>query len=172
MLEFVDVQKHHPFTREEAVNLRTTHFGVYDTDYYMPLAYNFNVVASNNKVDDYNKYFDVYNPVVTHGSAVTISGVADSYHNLPITPAGDSRVLLYLKFRVKPTTFINLTDTRRCKIYFDPTFICYNGINIAQDRGNRLLEKYPLPGDVNYATYMSSFRTPRLPQGESNNNMK
>jgi hypothetical protein len=177
MLEFLDVQKHHPYTFEEAMNLRTTHFGMYPEDYYMPLAQNFNVVSAVNKATDYYKFFDInsnlanQNPPV--GSTVTITGTAHSLQNLQTTPAdGSSRVLLYLKFRVIPTNTLTATDVRAGKIYFDPTYICYNGINITQDRGNQLLEKYPLPTDPFYTTYLQSFRNLRIPQGVPANNFK
>jgi hypothetical protein len=176
MLEFLDVQKHHPYTFEEAMNLRTTHFGMYPEDYYMPLAQNFEVVSAVNKANDYYKFFDInsnlanQNPSV--GSHVTINGTAASLHNLPRTPDGTSRVLLYLKFRVIPTTSLTQADVRTSKIYFDPTFICYNGINITQDRGNQLLEKYPLPTDPFYTTYLQCFRTLKIPHGVANNNFR
>jgi len=172
MFEFVDVQKHHPYTREEAINLRTTHFWSPETDYYMPLAYNFNVAAASQRVNDYYKFFDTTSIYDNVGSAVTITGTAFSMQNLPVTPVGYSRILLYLKFRVKPTTIIYSSDTRRGKLYFDPTFICYNGINITKDRGNRLLEKYPIPGDQIFTTYQQSFRDSRIPNGVSFDNMK
>jgi hypothetical protein len=67
MLEFIDVQKHHPYTEEEAVNLRTTRFSRTTYPYMPPLAYNFTVSAGDKKVDDFFKYFDINN--VTYDNA-------------------------------------------------------------------------------------------------------
>jgi hypothetical protein len=197
VLDFLDVQKHHPFTDEEAVNLRSTHF--FNTggmmDYYQPLSANFNLVAANQRVTDFYKYFNIndvsmdrpnpplpappdpFHPRV--GSAVTVSGTASSFHNLPTTNNGEYKVLVYLKFRVRPFAPYagNPTPggTRTGKIYFDPTYICYNGVNIAKERGDKLLEKYPTANtDPNYNNFLAAFRPGtgmNIPRGIAADNM-
>jgi hypothetical protein len=183
-LQFVDVQKHHPYTEEEAKNLRTTHYYSSQMGYYTPLAYNFNVTASNNKADDFYRYFDKYDTVTDAsgnttyryagiGSIVSIAGTSSSFHNLDTTPYGETRVLLYLKFRVIPTTIVSSNDIRTCKIYFDPTYICYNGINVAKGKGIDLLEDYPTsPADPNYIRFADAFTNVLSYYTETNDNMQ
>ncbi|MCL2039522.1 MAG: T9SS type A sorting domain-containing protein [Bacteroidetes bacterium] len=159
-LEFVDIQKHHPYTAEEARNLRTTRYHREgELNYYTPLAYNFNVTAANNKANDYYRYFDMFDttidmsgvPSYKHagvGGVVTVSATASSFHNLDTTRNGETKVLLYLKFRVKATTVTTVNDVRTCWLYFDPTYIYYNGINIAKDRVTSLLETFPSTSNI------------------------
>ena len=174
-LQFVDIQKHHPYTEEEARNLYATHYYSYSDEadigmeYYTPLGYNFNITAATEKATDFYRYFDKYDTMTvktknglndsivyrhdTIGSIITVSGTASSFHNLDTTPYKGSRngedngrVLLYLRFRVKQVAGQVASYN---KIYFDPTYIYYNGVNIAKDRAVKLLEDFPLPDDPN-----------------------
>jgi hypothetical protein len=63
-------------------------------------------------------------------------------------------------------------DVRRGKIYLDPTHLYYNGINIAKDRANKLLENFPLPGDPSYPQYLQQFADNRIPNGVAADNMQ
>lgn len=155
MLEFVDVQTHHPFTAEEAKDLKTTHFWDENAtpNYQPPLAEHFNMTANDAAVNDYYKYFNStdtdHNGI---GRAVSITGVANSFHSLPTSD--DQKILVYLKFRVKLTENYATGTLYRSPIYFDPTYVVFNGTNITKDYGHRLLRKFPANStDPNYAFF-------------------
>lgn len=146
-LDFVEVVKEHPFTAEEATNLATTHFFTLNSAseaYYKPLGYNFNMVAAVNNVNDYGKYFNKDATSPAEGRTVTVTGTANSFFNLPTTDG--FKVLVYLKFRIANAHdgVPNIAAYRTSNLYFDPTYVCYNGINIAKDRGDKLVEEMPL----------------------------
>ena len=147
VLMFVDIQKHHPFTEEEATNLRDTRFYRADPvfEYYKPLSEHFHLTHHDAKATDYFKYFNSND--VDHngiGRSVRIAGEAISSYSLPTTESLERRVLLYLRFRVLPTTQSGAAQRRSASIYFDPTYINYNGVNIAQDYGHKLLKSFPV----------------------------
>lgn len=151
-LEFLDVQSHHPYTKEEAENLSITRFNNTEGVYTTPLAEHFNLSASDEKVSDYLKYFNVNN-VDENGRRVSVTGVASTFYNLPTTGPYENLVLLYLRFNVKPTA----SSSKNYSIYFDPTYICYNGINIAKDQAIRLLKDFPGKDEPGYASMPKSY---------------
>jgi hypothetical protein len=162
VLQFVDVVKHHPYTREEAENLQNTRYYASNIGlaYIEPLAKEFTLSTSVENVSDYFGYFNVN--AKRQGSRVTVSGIASSFKNLDT--ARGNKVLVYLKFRVLATQNTPLGQNRLSKLYFDPTYILYNGINITKDKGLKLLKDFPL----NIAT-QSWFANPAAITGTNDN---
>lgn len=139
-LEFVDLQKEHPFTREEAEALNIRKFNIGGV-YSKPLSEHFNLSADVENVKDYYQYFDYKKPQAG-GKAITITGETFSNYSLKVTGENDKEILLYVKFRVLATAGTTSANKLSSYLYFDPTYILYNGINIAKDSPLNLFSKY------------------------------
>ena len=171
VLEFVDVQKHHPYTEEEARNLRDTRFHSDNVSYYKPLSEHFHLTTFDEKATDYFKYFNLNDTVYKGvGKRVTVTGEASSFYSLPRTTMLERRVLVYLRFKVLPLTTSGSGQRRNSNLYFDPTYINYNGVNIAKDFGHKLLKNFPTSStDPNYNSYLTAFRNvPAITQRNDN----
>lgn len=157
VLEFLGLQTQHPYTADEALGLGITKFdrGVDLNDYTNPLAEHFNLTASDNTVTDYTRFFDKYADTAdTKGRAVTITGVAFNDNTLDTTGLNGYLVLLYVKFRVKGEVGSLTPEQQSCYLYFDPTYILYNGVNITNDIPGKLVERYSIPAHANITGYL------------------
>ena len=162
VLEFTGLQTQHPYTADEALALGITKFnrGVAQDDYTNPLAEHFNLSANDKAVDDYTRFFDkAADPVDTKGRAVTITGVAFNDYNLDTTGTNDYMVLLYLKFKVLGQAGSITAEQQSCFLYFDPTYIVYNGVNIANDMPGKLIERYSVPAHANISGFLQTRST-------------
>ncbi len=140
-LEFVDLQKQHPFTEEEAEALDIVKFDDNKGYYAPPKAEHFNLSATNENVTDYHKYFAINEPK-PNGKAITITGTAFSNYTLDTTDLYEKAVLLYVRFKVLAQSGTTDAESMSSYLYIDPTHILYNGINIGTDRPIKLFAKY------------------------------
>lgn len=159
-LQFLGLQNQHPITKEEAKALGITKFNRNNmsNDYTNPLAEHFNLSASDNSVNDYGRYFNS-KADETSGRAVTITGIAFNDYVLDTTDFDEQLILLYVRFKVLAEAGENAPEKQSSYLYFDPTYILYNGVNISNDIPAKLLSNYKkLPTGISDVVRNNNFQ--------------